>query len=120
MLVRNVRREYYIVKKEPRLFLLNYQVICQLNKTSCGRDGYPIVLYIGFMIKHFSVFTDEHGINTKCLFFALSANSSPRYWYHSITLAFLLSFTVLGFTIPFTVDRGAVVKFTFLEPKTRI
>jgi len=46
------KRVYYIVRKDPGLFLLNYRVICQLSKSSLGRDGYLIVLYNGSIIKH--------------------------------------------------------------------
>lgn len=46
------KRVYYVIRKDPGLFLLNYRVICELSKSCCGRDGYLIVLYSGFIIKH--------------------------------------------------------------------
>lgn len=30
------KRVYYVIRKDPGLFLLNYRVICQLSKSSCG------------------------------------------------------------------------------------
>lgn len=115
------KRVYYVIRKDPGLFLLNYRVICQLSKSCCGRDGYLIVLYSGFIIKHIWVFSDEHGItrSTSSLSFArilheglgITQSDSP-FCYHSQSWD-LRSHSQLIVT-------GASVKITFLVPKTRI